>query len=84
MLVAEQLDFDVTRIDDELLDEHAVIAEARLGFRAGHVEAFGDLRLAPGDTHALAATAGRRLDHHRVADFVGDLHRMLGVRDFAM
>ena len=28
MLVAEHLDFDVARLLDELLDEHAVVAEA--------------------------------------------------------
>jgi hypothetical protein len=27
MLVAEHLDFDVTRIDDELFDEDAIVAE---------------------------------------------------------
>jgi hypothetical protein len=32
VLVAEHLDFDVARIDDELLDEDAVVAERRLGF----------------------------------------------------
>jgi hypothetical protein len=32
MLVAQHLDFDVAGIDDELLDEDAVVAERRLGF----------------------------------------------------
>ena len=36
-----------------------------------------------GDAHALAAAAGRGLDHHRIADLVGDLHRVLGVLDHA-
>ena len=35
------------------------------------------------DAQALAAAAGRRLDHHRIADRVGDLHRLLRVRDQA-
>jgi hypothetical protein len=34
-----------------------------------------------GDAQALAAAAGRRLDHHRVADVLGDLHRLLGGLD---
>ena len=35
MLVAEHLNFDVARIDDELFDEHPVIAERSLGFGLG-------------------------------------------------
>ena len=40
VLVAEHLDFDVARIDDEFLDEHAVVAERGLGLRLGAGEAF--------------------------------------------
>jgi hypothetical protein len=36
-----------------------------------------------GDAHALAAAAGRGLDHHRIADLVGDLDGLLGVGDLA-
>ena len=36
-----------------------------------------------GDAHALAAAAGRSLDHHRIADLVGDLHRRVVVLDDA-
>jgi hypothetical protein len=32
MLVAEHLDFDVARIDDELFNENTVVAERGLGF----------------------------------------------------
>ena len=35
------------------------------------------------DPHALAAAAGGGLDHHGIADGVGDLHRMLFVGDHA-
>ncbi len=83
MLVANELNFDVARIDDELLDEHPVVAEARLGLVARGGEAVGHLRLAPGDAHALAATAGGGLDHDGIADLVGDLHRMFDVGDLA-
>ena len=46
VLVAQHLDLDMTRIDDEFLDEDPVVAERRfrLGARAG--ETFGDLGLA--------------------------------------
>ena len=33
------------------------------------------------DAHALATATSRRLDHHRITDFVGDLHGMLVVLD---
>ena len=36
-----------------------------------------------GDAHALAAAAGRRLDHHGVADPVGDDRRLVRVEDHA-
>ena len=36
-----------------------------------------------GDAHALAAAAGRGLDHHRIADLGGDLQRLVLVGDDA-
>ena len=44
---------------------------------------FRDLLARMGDAHALAAAAGRRLDHHGIADLVGDLGRVLGALDHA-
>ena len=46
-------------------------------------EAFCDLGFRMRNAHALAAAAGRGLDHHRIADLVGDLHRLLFVLDDA-
>ena len=43
VLVAQHLDFDMTRIDDELLDEDPVIAEARGRLRLGKLKALPDL-----------------------------------------
>ncbi len=83
VLVAEHLDLDVARIDDELLDEHPIVAEARLGLRAGRAEPLLGLLGVEGDAHALAAAAGRGLDHDGVADLGGDLDGVLGIRDLA-
>ncbi|MEY9505823.1 hypothetical protein ABIE87_005381 [Bradyrhizobium diazoefficiens] len=83
VLVAQYLDLDVAGIDDELLDEDAVVAERGLGLGLGEVEAFGDLALRIRDAHALAAAAGGGLDHHGVADLVGDADRVLVVLDDA-
>ena len=83
VLVAEHLDLDVARVLDELLDEHAIVAEARLGLRAGEPETLLGLLGVVGDAHALAAAAGRGLDHDGIADLGGDLHGLLGVADLA-
>ena len=83
VLVAEHLNFDVTRIDDEFLDEDAIVAERRQRFGFGAREALGDFLARVGDAHALAAAARRGLDHHRIADFVGDLGGALGALDHA-
>ena len=79
--VAEDLDLDVPRIADELLEEHPIVAErgARFALRAG--KTFREVALVQRHAHALAAAAGRRLDHHRIADHGGDAGRVLGVVD---
>ena len=83
VLVAEHLDLDVARIDDELLDEDAVVAEGRLRLGTGAGKALRHLDTRMRDAHALAAAAGGRLDHHRIADLVGDAHRGVVVLDDA-
>ena len=65
MLVAEHLDLDVARLLDELLDEHAVVAEAVEALALHAVEALAHVLLVPREAHALAAAAGRGLHHHR-------------------
>jgi hypothetical protein len=81
VLVAEHLDFDMARFDDELFDEYAVVAERGFRLRTGAFKALLDFGAAVGDAHALAAATGRRLDHHRIADLVGDHDRLAGVGD---
>jgi hypothetical protein len=81
VLVAEHLDFDVARIDDELLDEDAVVAEGRLRLGLRALEPVRNFILRMGDAHALAAAAGGGLDHDRIADLAGNLDRVLRVFD---
>src|SRR5262249_33574471 len=71
VLVAKHLDLDVAGIDDELLDEPALIADRRFRLGPRARKAFRPLGRRSGDAHALAAAACRGLDHHRVADLVG-------------
>ncbi len=79
--VGQDLDLDVPGLDHELLDEDAVVAEGAFRLRAGALEAVAHLRLRPGDAHALAAAAGGGLDHHRIADLVGDPLRLIDILD---
>jgi hypothetical protein len=83
MLVAEHLDLDMTRVFDEFLDENPVVPKRCFGFGLGKSEPFGDLFGRIGDPHSLAAAAGGSLDHHRVADRVGNLYGMFAVLDHA-
>ena len=83
MLIAQHLDFNVTRIGDELLEENPIVAEARFRFRARARKAVGKLGHAVRNAHALAAAARGGLDHDRVADFVRDPGRLLFVLDHA-
>ena len=59
----------------------AVVAKARPRLARRALEALAQLAVVVGDAHALAAAAGRRLDHHRIADLARDRDRRLGVRD---
>ena len=83
VLVAQNLDLDVARVLDELLDEQPVVAKGGSGLRARPLEALAHLVGIPGDAHALAAAARRRLDHHRIADLLGDADRLVGVLEDA-
>ena len=81
VLVGENLDFDVARLGHELLDEDPVIAEAVRGLVFRGIEAFARFLFVPGDAHPLTAAPGRSLDHDRIADLVGDLNGLFGIRD---
>ena len=76
MFVAKHLNFDVARIDDEFLDEDAVVAERRFGLRFRAGVTFSHFLPRSRDPHAFAAAAGGGLDHDRIADFIGDPHRL--------
>ena len=71
--VADHLHLDVARILDVFLDQHAIVAERRLGLALGADDRRRKLGCRTHDTHAAAAATGRRLDQHRKADLVGGL-----------
>ena len=83
MLIAHHLDLDVARRGDEFFDEDAVVAEGALGLGAHGGKAFLHFLAIVGDANALAAAAGGRLDHHRIANLLGDLDRVIDALNFA-
>ena len=78
-LVGKNLKFDVSRRGDELLDQHARVAERGLPFALRALERVIEVGVPIDAMHALAAAAGHRLDQHRVADLVGFLLEKTGV-----
>ena len=69
--VGEDLDLDVARPRQVLLDQHVVVGERGLGLALGAGQGVGELRRLLDHAHALAAAAGRGLDQHGEADALG-------------
>ncbi len=68
MVVAEDLDLDVAGRQHAPLEQHAVVTEGRLGLAAAGMQGVEEVARRLHHPHALAATAGRGLDHQREAD----------------
>src|SRR5262245_7435794 len=66
--VCENLDLDVSRAIDELLEIHAAVLECGLSLNSGCLERGRELRLVMADAHPLAAAAGSGFDEDRIAD----------------
>ncbi len=68
VLVGEDLDFHMARLEHVFLDQHARVTERRLRLALGGRQCLGQVRLALDHLHALAAATGGGLEQHRVAD----------------
>ena len=79
--VAEDLHLDMARGGDPLLQQHFIIAKARLGLALAAFEAGGEVFRRIHLAHALAAAACDRLDQHGIANGLGFLgqsfHRLV-------
>ena len=84
LAVAEHLEFDVARIAEIFLDIDGVVAECRLRFGPRRAHQRGQFGGVVDHLHAAPAAATGRLDQHRIADFLGQLQRFLGVFDRAV
>ena len=69
--VADDLDLDMARARDQLLDEKVAVAEGAAGFRLAAGEGLIDLIELGDGAHPASAAAGDRLDHHRTAGTQG-------------
>jgi hypothetical protein len=79
VLVGEDLDLDVARVLEELLQIDRRIAERRAGLGPGGLHRRQQRRFGVDDPHAAARRRRRRLDDDRVADLAGRLDRFLRV-----
>ena len=77
LAVTNQLDLDVTRFFDKLFDEHPIITKAVARLIAATGKAIKRLLVVAGHTQALATATGGRLDHHRVANALGNFNSSL-------
>ena len=76
--VAQHLNFNVPGLFHELFNEHAVIAKTVAGLIATRGKSFMGFFVVERNPQALAPTAGRSFDHHRVTDGLGNFDRFLG------
>src|SRR4029453_10658858 len=79
VMVAEDLELDVPRLEQVLLEIHRAVAESSLGLLAGRRELAGQISLGRNDAHAAPAAARRRLEDDGIADFRRQARRLLGV-----
>ena len=77
--VPGNLHFDVTSVLDQLFDDQPGVAEPVFGFAHGGFDFAGQSVGMRDGTHALAATACRRLQHRRQAEFMHDVGDRCGV-----
>ena len=68
VLIAEQLDLDVPRMRDPALEVDGGVAERRACLRSRRPHGVHQGAGGLDDAHSLAAAAGDRFDHQRIAD----------------
>ena len=76
MLVAKDLELDMVRTFDKLLDIDGVVAKARHSLRLAGVVCLGNIFGTVNETHTLATATHRSLDHHREADSLAHAHSL--------
>ena len=77
VMISHNLKLDVMRIDDEFFDVYVPVPKSFLGFMTRPTKCRHQARFVVRHAHAAAATACCRFDHHRIADFLRNLNRIL-------
>src|SRR5687768_15377668 len=83
MAVAHDLNLDVARPDQVLLEVHGRIAERRTRLVLRHLQLRRERARLLGYAHAFPAATGGRLDQHWKPDVAGDLERGVRIVDRA-
>ena len=78
MAVGQDLDFDMPRPRDQLLQEDRAVGESGQRLALAASEGGGHLAGRLDSAHAAPAAAGRGLQHQRIAQAIGDRGRLLG------
>ena len=74
--VADQLNLDVSRRFDVLLDVDRSVVEARRGFGTRKRKRARNLVARADQPHAFSAAARSGFEHHRISDFIGNAFRV--------
>ena len=77
--IGHNLNLNMPRLLNIFFNKNAGIAKAGAGLIGGTLKAIAAVSLVPGHAHAFTATTGRGFEHHRVANTIADLHRMVGI-----
>ena len=78
VLVGQHLHFDVAGINDRFLDINFAVSERTLCLALGGFERGAQFLAGVHQAHSFAASAGRGLQHDRIADALGDLLAFFG------
>src|SRR5262245_19339117 len=84
VMVADDLELDVARRLEILLDVDVAQTECGFGFALRRLECVRKIRRALDDAHAAATAAGGGFDDYRIADVAGDLDRLVLALDRAI
>ena len=74
--VGKDLELDVARVLQVLLEVDGIVAERRAGLGAGERYRVDERRFGTHDTHPAPAAAAGRLHDHRIADVAGGAQRL--------
>ena len=81
MLIRHDLNFNVAGLGNKFLNEDPVVAEAIDRFIDGRLKTFCNFAFVCSNAHAFTAATSRGFNHHWIADFIGNLNRLIAIFD---